>query len=184
MVCCGGGGGGTPATTSVHTAVPVTTDAPCAPRTANPSNTHYPDGSATSHGKSALPDTSKVFPEMRQIVFVGGPFGCTACGTHNSGTGFFGRGHWSDVASAINALHQPDRLIDPAAWRSRLSAVFNVDGFLKWTAANAVLGIGDSYGFIAHNYSLYADAATGRYCVTRLTTLFCVRSICNMPPTF
>ena len=69
---------------------------------------------------------------------------------------------WSDVRAAVDALHSPDRLTDPEAWRAGLATRFNMDGFLQWMAANAVLGNGDSYGFIAHNYYLYADTASGK----------------------
>ncbi len=72
---------------------------------------------------------------------------------------------WSDVRNAVDALHAPTRTSDVAAWRAGLERNFNVDGFLKWMGANAVLGNGDSYGFIAHNYYLYAnplDPAPGR----------------------
>ena len=65
---------------------------------------------------------------------------------------------WSDVEAAVDALQAANRTSNPAAWRTALEQRFNVDGFLRWMAANAVLGNGDAYGFIAHNYYLYASS--------------------------
>ena len=74
-----------------------------------------------------------------------------------------GAADWSDVAAALDALNAPERSSNAALWRARLEQRFNVNRFLQWMSANAVLGNGDAYGFIAHNYYLYADANdTGR----------------------
>lgn len=62
---------------------------------------------------------------------------------------------WSDVISTIEALNRTPN--NSVAWRSDLEAYFNVDGFLKWLAANTVLSCGDSYGGAPHNYYLYGD---------------------------
>ena len=64
----------------------------------------------------------------------------------------------SDMSELINmftALHDSRRLTDPALWRSNLEAVFNVDGFLKWLAANTTVQNWDTYGLAPHNYYLY-----------------------------
>jgi len=66
---------------------------------------------------------------------------------------------WSDVAAAIDALHAPRA--DPAAWRTRLEATFDVDGFLRWLALNQTLVNWDTYGFMPHNYYVYGDPGRG-----------------------
>ncbi|MES2179976.1 MAG: CotH kinase family protein [Gemmatimonadota bacterium] len=62
---------------------------------------------------------------------------------------------YSDVQAAITALNNPLRLTNAAQWRANLEAVFNVDHFLKWLAANNAIVNWDSYGAIGHNYYLY-----------------------------
>ncbi|PTL84179.1 CotH kinase family protein [Vitiosangium sp. GDMCC 1.1324] len=62
---------------------------------------------------------------------------------------------WAPVEEAIAALNS-DRT-DAAAWRARLEAKLDVDGFLKWLAVNTVLQNWDAYGGMSHNYFLYAD---------------------------
>lgn len=69
-----------------------------------------------------------------------------------------GAADWSDVAQAVDALNAPERTTNPPAWRAALEQRFNVYRYLQWMSTNAVLGNGDAYGFIAHNYYLYADA--------------------------
>jgi len=64
---------------------------------------------------------------------------------------------WSDIEAAIAALHASRS--DPAAWRSGLEELFNVDGFLRWLAVNTVIENWDSYGNIWHNYYVYGDPA-------------------------
>jgi spore coat protein H len=62
---------------------------------------------------------------------------------------------WRDVQSTVIALNSPLRATNPAAWRSGLEAVFNVEHFLKWLAVNNAIVNWDTYGAIAHNYYLY-----------------------------
>lgn len=62
---------------------------------------------------------------------------------------------FSDLLDMYNALHDPTRMSDKAAWRAGLEAVFNVDGFLKWLAANTTMQNWDTYGRAPHNYYLY-----------------------------
>jgi spore coat protein H len=64
-------------------------------------------------------------------------------------------GDWTDIAAAIAALNAPRD--DAARWRSGLEARFNVDGFLRWLALNTIVGNGDAYGGLAHNYYLYGS---------------------------
>src|SRR5690606_28775359 len=46
---------------------------------------------------------------------------------------------FSDILALFEALHASTRETDPAAWRSGLEAVFDVDGFLRWLAVNMVV---------------------------------------------
>ncbi len=66
-----------------------------------------------------------------------------------------GAADWSEVVALIEALHA-DRT-DAPAWREALEKVFDVAGFLKYLAINQAMQNWDSYGFMAHNYYLYAD---------------------------
>lgn len=69
---------------------------------------------------------------------------------------------WSDIQALFSALHSDLRTTDPAAWRSGLEAVFDVDGFLNWLAVNTLVQNWDTYGSMAHNYYLYNDPTTGK----------------------
>ena len=62
---------------------------------------------------------------------------------------------WTDVIEAIDALHA-DRG-DVASWRAGLERVFDVDAFLRCLALNQAMVNWDSYGFMSHNYYVYAD---------------------------
>ncbi len=60
----------------------------------------------------------------------------------------------SDLSAAVGALlRNPD---DPR-WHARVEAAWDVDGFLRWLAANTVLTNWDAYGVVAHNYYLSGD---------------------------
>ena len=69
---------------------------------------------------------------------------------------------WSDLEALHSALHASERTTDPAAWRTNLESVFNVDGFLRYLAVNTVIENWDTYGTLAHNYYLYNDPETGQ----------------------
>jgi hypothetical protein len=63
---------------------------------------------------------------------------------------------WTDIQDGIAALN--GSRTDPALWRSRLEARFDVNGFLKWLALNTIVGNNDAYGGLsAHNYYLYGS---------------------------
>jgi spore coat protein CotH len=66
---------------------------------------------------------------------------------------------WSDVIAAIDALHS-DRS-DAEAWRNRFEAVFDAPAFLRVLAINQAMVNWDSYGFMTHNYYVYADPTDG-----------------------
>ncbi len=62
---------------------------------------------------------------------------------------------YSDVKALYDALHGSNRTSNSTAWRETLESVFDVDVFLKWLAANAVIQNWDTYGVMTHNYYLY-----------------------------
>jgi len=62
---------------------------------------------------------------------------------------------YSDVRALYDALHSSTRTSDVEAWKTELESVLDVDGFLKWLAANIVIQNWDTYGRMTHNYYLY-----------------------------
>ncbi|BBB46893.1 CotH kinase family protein [Pelolinea submarina] len=64
---------------------------------------------------------------------------------------------YSDVEALLETLNSDLRLSDPSVWRAQLEAVFDVDDFLQWLAANTVMQNWDTYGSMSHNYYLYHD---------------------------
>ena len=72
------------------------------------------------------------------------------------------QGDWGDIEALFDALHSDLRGTDPAAWRTNLESVLDVDGFLEWLAISAVIQHWDTYGAMSHNYYLYHDPATDR----------------------
>jgi len=62
---------------------------------------------------------------------------------------------YSDVEALYNIINSSERTTNAEEWKSNLEAVFNVDGFLKWLAANTVMQNWDTYGIMTHNYYLY-----------------------------
>jgi spore coat protein H len=69
---------------------------------------------------------------------------------------------WSDIKALYDILHSEERTADPQAWRAKLEAVFDVDTFLKWLAASAVIQHWDTYGAMTHNFYLYHDPTGGK----------------------
>lgn len=63
--------------------------------------------------------------------------------------------NYSDVRALYDAIHSSTRTSDIEAWKTELESVFDVDGFLKWLAANIVIQNWDTYGRMTHNYFLY-----------------------------
>lgn len=62
---------------------------------------------------------------------------------------------YSDVMALYDALNSEERLNHPETWKSNLEELFNVDGFMKWLAANTAMQNWDTYGVMTHNYYLY-----------------------------
>lgn len=67
----------------------------------------------------------------------------------------------TDIQEMFDALHATDRTSNPSQWRANLEKVFDVDGFLKYLAANNTLQNWDTYGRMTHNYYLYHDPSDG-----------------------
>ncbi len=67
----------------------------------------------------------------------------------------------SEIQEMYDILHSSLRTSNPTQWRANLEAVFDVDGFLKYLAANNTLQNWDTYGNMTHNYYLYHDPADG-----------------------
>jgi len=65
----------------------------------------------------------------------------------------------SDITEMYDYLHADTRTSDPAQWQADLESVFDVDGFLKYLAANNTMQNWDTYGRMEHNYYLYHDPA-------------------------
>ena len=66
---------------------------------------------------------------------------------------------FTDVQAFVAALNA-DRS-DAAQWRSNLEATFDVSGFLAYLALNQSMMNWDTYGWMTHNFYLYADPSDG-----------------------
>lgn len=73
-----------------------------------------------------------------------------------------GTSDWTDIEQLFSVLHSSERTTNEAQWRSNLESIFDVDGFLKYLAANGTLQNWDTYGRMTHNYYLYDDPADGK----------------------
>ncbi|MDY0235793.1 MAG: CotH kinase family protein [Gudongella sp.] len=69
---------------------------------------------------------------------------------------------YSDVIALYDVINSENRESDVESWKSELEEVFNVDGFLKWLAANTVMQNWDTYGNMTHNYFLYNNPETNK----------------------
>ncbi len=58
-------------------------------------------------------------------------------------------------------INSSTRTSNSTDWQESLESVFDVDTFLKWLAANAVIQNWDTYGNMAHNYYLYNNPSNG-----------------------
>ena len=69
--------------------------------------------------------------------------------------------NYSDIRALYDVINRSERTSDTQAWKTNLESVFNVDGFLKWLAANTVFQNWDTYGIMNHNYYLYNNPENG-----------------------
>lgn len=70
---------------------------------------------------------------------------------------------YEDIAALYDIIHSDTRLSDTEQWMSDLEAIFDVDVFLKWLAANTVLQNWDTYGVMDHNFFLYHNPASDKF---------------------
>lgn len=70
--------------------------------------------------------------------------------------------NWDDVESLYNIINSDERTSDIESWKTNLESVFNVDGYLKYLAANTVIQNWDTYGNMTHNYFLYNNPSDGK----------------------
>jgi spore coat protein CotH len=69
---------------------------------------------------------------------------------------------YSDVQQLYTIINSSERETAYDGWKEKLSAVFNVQMFLKWLAANTAMQNWDTYGKMTHNYYLYNDPDSGK----------------------
>jgi len=62
---------------------------------------------------------------------------------------------YTDVKVLYDIINSSVRTSDVNTWKTNLEAVFNVDTYMKWLAANTVIQNWDTYGRMTHNYYLY-----------------------------
>lgn len=67
----------------------------------------------------------------------------------------------SDIQEMYDFLQASTRTSNPEQWKDDLESVFDVDGFLKYLAANNTIQNWDVYGRMTHNYYLYHDPVDG-----------------------
>ncbi|MFR9603005.1 MAG: CotH kinase family protein [Rikenellaceae bacterium] len=95
-------------------------------------NLYKPDGDAASF-KSGTYDTSELYLK-----------------TNTSSPDY------SDAKALYDVLNtSSNRTSNTEVWQASLESIFNVQIFLKWLAANAVIQNWDTYGNMTHNYYLY-----------------------------
>lgn len=63
--------------------------------------------------------------------------------------------NYTNVKMLYDVLNSSERTSNTETWKTNLENILNVDGFLKWLAANTVIQNWDTYGRMTHNYYLY-----------------------------
>jgi spore coat protein CotH len=66
---------------------------------------------------------------------------------------------YTDILALYNAINNSNS----DSWKTDLEALFDVDIFLKWLAANSVMQNWDTYGVMSHNYFLYNNPSTSKF---------------------
>lgn len=69
---------------------------------------------------------------------------------------------YSDVMALYEIINSDERKTNYTSWKLNLEEVINIEGFLKWLAANTVIQNWDTYGNSHHNYYLYNVPDTGQ----------------------
>lgn len=70
---------------------------------------------------------------------------------------------YADIKALYDVINDDLRTSDSDAWKTDLEALFDVDIFLKWLAANSVMQNWDTYGVMSHNFFLYNNPTTGKF---------------------
>lgn len=70
---------------------------------------------------------------------------------------------YTDIAALYAAINDSLRTSDITTWKANLEALFDVDIFLKWLAANSVMQNWDTYGVMPHNFYLYKNPESGKF---------------------
>ncbi len=70
---------------------------------------------------------------------------------------------YGDITELYEVINNSLRTTDLSAWQMDLEAIFDVDIFLKWLAANTVMQNWDTYGVMSQNFFLYNNPDTGLF---------------------
>ena len=70
---------------------------------------------------------------------------------------------YADIGELYSVINDASRESDAEAWKKDLEAIFDVDTFLKWLAANTVMQNWDTYGVMSHNFFLYNNPKTATF---------------------
>lgn len=62
---------------------------------------------------------------------------------------------YADVKHLYNVINSDLRFRNNEKWKDQLEAIFDVDVFLRWLAANTIMQNWDAYGRSEHNFYLY-----------------------------
>ena len=95
-------------------------------------------------------------PDGEAAKFANGTYNTSELENKTGGTDF------SDVQALYDVVNSSLRTSDPAAWRTALEEVFDMDIYLKYMAANLTIQNWDTYGKMTHNYYMYNDPATSK----------------------
>ena len=97
-------------------------------------------------------------PDGSAASFAQGTFDPDEMYLKNNGT----QSNYSDVEGFYTVLNSSLRTTELENWKNNLEAVFNVDVFMKWLAANTAIQNWDTYGLMTHNYYLYNNPDEGK----------------------
>lgn len=97
-------------------------------------------------------------PEGRAATLANGSFRTTEMDKKNNKKS----NDYSDVKLLNTVINSLQRLENPELWKSELSEIFDVSGFIKYLAANNVIQNWDTYGVMPHNYYLYNNPSTNK----------------------
>ncbi|OFZ65162.1 MAG: hypothetical protein A3D92_19305 [Bacteroidetes bacterium RIFCSPHIGHO2_02_FULL_44_7] len=67
-----------------------------------------------------------------------------------------------DISELVSVLLSDTRTSNPSLWRSNLEAIFDMDTYLKYMAANMTMRNWDTYGLMTHNYYLYNNPSNSK----------------------